>query len=93
MDRLTDEVDEEDWHLNREEVEGNTAAQEHYDILCTVAPGEAMAVTSSVEDFQFQGLRAWQKLHLKCNPRTMARAIRLIAGGGKPDSEVLWRSP
>ena len=83
-ERSTVEVDEEDWHLNTEEIDVNQASSELYDILCTVVNNgsEAMSVIRAVEDYQ--GLKAWQRLHLKYNPRTMARAIKLLGEVANP---------
>ena len=54
------------------------ASSELYDILCTVVNdgSEAMSVIRAVEDYQ--GIKAWQWLYPKYNPRTLARAIRLL---------------
>ena len=62
----------------------NQASRELYNILCAVANGEAMTVTRSVEDCE--GRKAWQKLHLKHKPGTMARAIRRVAEVACPAS-------
>ena len=49
---------------------------ELYDIICSSCTGEALSIVQTVADFQ--GFSAWHKLRKKFNPRTMARAIRLV---------------
>jgi hypothetical protein len=49
---------------------------ELYDLLCTVVKGDALAVLKSVDEFK--GFQAWQKLWMRFNPKTSARAIRLL---------------
>jgi hypothetical protein len=49
---------------------------ELYDVLCQQCSGDAMSVVRSVDGCG--GFVAWYKLHRKYNPRTMARAIRLM---------------
>ena len=44
---------------------------ELYDVLCRQCSGEALVIIKSVDDMQ--GIRAWQKLYGKYNPKTMAR--------------------
>ena len=53
------------------------------DVLCQVVSGEAMTILRSVEDCR--GFVAWQKLYQKFNPKTVARAIRLLAEACSPD--------
>ena len=55
---------------------------ELYDVLCQVVSGEAMTILRSVEDCR--GFVAWQKLYQKFNPKTVARAIRLLAEACSP---------
>ena len=77
------ELDEDQLVLDLVDVEVERLSGEVYDILCQSVSGEAMAIVRSVEDYR--GFQAWQKLHLKYNLRTMARAIRLmgeVAGPG-----------
>jgi hypothetical protein len=50
---------------------------ELYDLLCTTVKGDALLVLKSVEEFK--GFVAWSKLFGKYNPRTTARAIKLLA--------------
>ena len=52
-ERSTVEVDEENWHLNTEEIDVNQAPSELYDILLTVVNNgsEAMSVIRAVENF------------------------------------------
>ena len=54
---------------------------ELYDILSWYCTGEALSVIKGVTSFE--GFLAWQKLHWKYNPKTMARAIRLM-------TDVTW---
>ena len=49
---------------------------ELYDIICQAVSGEALQVVRSVDDME--GLDAWNKLHRKYSPKTMARAVRLV---------------
>ena len=49
---------------------------ELYDVLSSVCTNDALAVVRSVDTCQ--GFVAWHRLHMKYNPRTMARAIRLL---------------
>ena len=49
---------------------------ELYDILSQYCTGEALSVIKGVTSFE--SFLAWQKLHRKYNPKTMARAIRLM---------------
>ena len=47
-----------------------------YDVLSQYCTGEALSVIKGVTSFE--GFLSWQKLHRKYNPKTMARAIRLM---------------
>ena len=49
---------------------------ELYDVLCQFCRGEALSIVKSASDMR--GFEAWQKLHAKYNPRTMARAVRML---------------
>ena len=49
---------------------------ELYDILCQVCIGEALVLVRSVADLE--GVRAWQVLFRKYNPKTMARGLRMM---------------
>ena len=51
-------------------------SDELYDILCQCCSGEALQVIRTVTEMQ--GWEAWSKLHRKYQPRSMARAIRLV---------------
>ena len=55
---------------------------EMYDLLCQACSGEAMTCIRSVDDMR--GLTAWAKLYKKFNPKTMARAIRLVGAVTHP---------
>ena len=67
----TDEVLEVD-EGNAKEISG-----EIYGLLCQYLSGESMTIIKGVPDCQ--GLWAWQRLHRKFSPRTMARAIRVMS--------------
>ena len=49
---------------------------ELYDVLCQHMTGEPMMILRSVPDMH--GFAAWQRLHRKYNPRTMARGLRML---------------
>ncbi len=70
------ELDEDQLALDLVDVNVEKLSGEVYDILCQSVSGEAMAIVRSVEDYR--GFTACQKLHLKYNPKTMARLIRLM---------------
>ena len=55
---------------------------ELYDIMCQACQGEELSVVRTVEDMR--GLEAWAKLYKKFNPRTLARAIRLVGAVTNP---------
>ncbi len=82
VERSTVDVDEVDLEVKHVDVNVEKLSGELYDILCQVCTGEAMSVIRAVDDCK--GFLAWQKLHKKCNPRTMARAIRLMAEVASP---------
>ena len=74
----TDDVDEE-LVLNEEE---QKRSAEVYDVMCQVCSGEALMVVKSVDDMR--GVRAWQVLYRKYNPRTMARGARMMYDAVRP---------
>ena len=51
-------------------VEQEARSGELYDLLCQFCTGEALGIVRSTVDMQ--GFAAWQKLHRKYNPKTMA---------------------
>jgi hypothetical protein len=57
-----------------DDVKGYSA--ELYDLICQSVSGEALTLVRSVSDME--GASAWNKLFRKYNPKTMARAIRLV---------------
>ena len=69
-----------------EEVEKKSG--ELYNILSQYCTGEALNVIKGITTFE--GFHAWQKLYRKYNPKTMARAIRLMTDvtGPKPVKEI-----
>ena len=50
---------------------------EVYDVLCAYTRGEALAIVRGTEDMG--GCMAWNRLHVKHAPKTMARAIKLVS--------------
>ena len=62
--------------------EASKLSAELYDVLCQVVSGEAMTILRSVEDCR--DFVAWQKLHQKFNPKTVAMAIRWLADACSP---------
>ena len=66
-----DEIDEEQ-HMSRD---FQQRSAELYDILCERCDGEALMIIRQVNDME--GVRAWQKLFNRYNPRPMARGLRL----------------
>jgi len=62
------------------ELEGSSG--ELYDVLCQFCTGEALSIIKATEDMQ--GVLAWQKLHKKYNPKTMARGVRMMAEAINP---------
>ena len=71
------------WESREEEIEEaeNTSREfrqrsaELYDVLCERCDGEALMIIRQVGDME--GIRAWQKLFHRYNPRTMARGLRM----------------
>ena len=74
----TDDVDEET--ELPEAMEKRSA--ELYDVLCQYCTGEALMIVRSVDDMR--GIRAWQKLFKKYNPKTMARGLRVLVEAVNP---------
>jgi hypothetical protein len=62
--------------------EDEKQSAELYDVLCQYCSGEALMIVRSVTDCE--GYRAWQRLHRKFNPRTMARGLRLLSEAINP---------
>ena len=56
--------------------EQDARSGELYDVLCQFCTGEALSVIKGVQDME--GIEAWQRLHRKYNPRTMARGVRML---------------
>ena len=74
---LKTEVSEVEFNTDQKKVSG-----EVYDILVQTCRGEALGIVKAVEDFQ--GLRAWQRLHTKYNPKTMASLIKILGAAAGP---------
>ena len=72
VERSTEDIEE----LTELEPSLEQRSGELYDALCQFCTGEALSVIKSVDDMQ--GMRAWQKLFKKYNPKTMARGVRLL---------------
>ena len=70
---MEDEIDEEN-HMSRD---FQQRSAELYDILCERCDGEALMIIRQVNDME--GVRAWQKLFHRYNPRTMARGLRMLS--------------
>ena len=81
METLTDDINEDSLDG---EVENDLLgfSAELYDILCQACSGETLSLVRGVEDML--GATAWYKLYKKYNPRTMARAIRLVGAVTNP---------
>ena len=62
--------------LDMAEVDMDAYSAEIFDLLCHCCSGEALAVIRSVDDMD--GMKAWFKMYKKYQPKTMARAIRLV---------------
>ena len=79
-----------DWEAATEDIDEETELKESmekrsaelYDVLCQYCTGEALMIVRSVDDMQ--GIRAWQKLFKKYNPRTMARGLRVLVEAVNP---------
>ena len=56
--------------------------KELYNILSQYCTGEAWTIVRGVTTFE--GFVAWQRLHKKFSPKTMARAIRLVTEVASP---------
>ena len=79
------EVDEDDLNLERTDVDVHAHSAELYDIMCQACQGEALSIMRTVDDMR--GLEAWSKLYKKFNPRTLARAIRLVGAVTTPPED------
>ena len=83
VERSEDAPSEEDLSIDDQiPVDVDRASAELYDALCQTCVGEAMAIVRGVEDCQ--GLVAWYRLAKTYNPKTMARAIRLMTEVASP---------
>ena len=82
VERATADFEEDELNQFAENGDVSKISGELYDLLCTVVKDEAMTVVRS-ED-AFRGFRAWYKLHMKYNPRTMAQAIKLMGEVSSP---------
>jgi hypothetical protein len=71
VETMTKEVDSSDLNVDQDEMSG-----ELYDLLCQHCTGEALSVIRGVDDMQ--GIKTWQRLFKKYNPKKIARMIRLL---------------
>ena len=79
VEKKSAEINEHDeLDMGQEQVSG-----ELYDVLCQFCTSEALTVIKGVDDME--GIAAWQRLHKKYNPKTMARAIRLLCDVVSPN--------
>ena len=67
------DIDED---IDFDEVNAAQYSAELFDILCQACQGGPLPIVRSVSDLK--GLTAWNKLYEKYQPKTMARAIRLV---------------
>ena len=75
---MTDEYQEDtDLPMDLESLSGPL-----YGNLCNLLGDEPLGMVSAVDDCE--GVRAWQVLHRKYSPRTMARGVRLLAEVTRP---------
>ena len=82
VERETVEVREDEMELEYEGVSMENISAELYDLLCQACTGDALSCIRSVDDMR--GLTAWHRLYKKYNPKTMARAIRLVGAVTHP---------
>ena len=82
VERATDEFREDVVDPQFEGLRMENVSAELYDLLCQACTEDALSCIRAVEDMR--GLTAWQRLYKKYNPRTMARAIRLVAAVTHP---------
>jgi hypothetical protein len=76
VEQGTTEPDEDQMNIDNVDMSIDRMSAELFDVLCQQCCGDAMSVVRSVDGCG--GFVAWFKLHRKYNPRTMARAIRLM---------------
>ena len=76
VERATSDFDEAALNSFVESGDVSGVSGELYDVLCTVMKGDALTMLKSVEDCE--GFKAWHKIWTKYNPKTMARALRLM---------------
>jgi hypothetical protein len=82
VERATADFDEQSLNEFTENGDVGRVSGELYDILCTVLKGEALSLIRTIDECQ--GFRAWHKLYIKYNPKTMARAIKLMSEVASP---------
>ena len=82
VERASADFEEDELNQFAENGDVSKISGELYDLLCTVVKDEAMTVVRSEDEFR--GFRAWYKLHTKYNPRTMARAVKLMGKVSSP---------
>ena len=82
VERETKEVNEDEMELEYCGLSMENTSAEMYDLLCQACTGDALSCIRAVDDMR--GLTAWHKLYKKYNPKTMARAIRLVGAVTHP---------
>ena len=80
--KMTTEAKDDNFDLTMAKEEVKKMSGELYNILSQHCTGEALTIVRSVTTFE--GFVAWQRLHKKFSPKTMARAIRLMAQVASP---------
>jgi hypothetical protein len=77
VEKVSEDFQESDLNRFCENGDVTGISSELYDMLCTTVKGEALMLLKSVDEYN--GFVAWSKLHQRYNPRTTARAIKLMA--------------
>ena len=66
--------------------EQKKVSAELYDVLSDTWRGDALKIVRAVPEYE--GVRAWQRLHVKYNPKTVARLIRILGLAAGPSKIV-----
>jgi hypothetical protein len=77
VEKVTGDFNENDLNDFTENRDVSGLSGELYDFLCTIVTGDAVLILKSVDEYR--GCVAWSKLHAKFNPKTTARAIKLLS--------------
>ena len=70
-ENAAEEVDEMQLSLEQDKI-----SAELYDILCQSCNGDAKSILMNVQDMH--GIKSWQQMYKKYNPRTVARMIQML---------------